>query len=546
MIALALAALLAQDESVLRASWGVPRDLDPQRAQTLAEARYVAALFEGLTTIGADGASAAPGVAERWEESADGLTWTFRLREARWSDGSPLGAADFVASWRRALRFETGCAFAPLFRAMRNVGPYLDGLEADAILSQYEDLKPVQPRLVRERLRLGTSRRHVEALKKRGEDEAAEAAAARADVAEADLGFEATDERTLVVRVEKRTPWLPVTLAFMAFVPVPGRAIEAHGAAWVQPGRLVGNGPYLYASSSLSTLTLRRNPRYWDPRGPARIEVGLHSPDLAVEKFKEGGLDWVAREQIPEGAAPPGLVTGSGWSTFFLRVNAKKPPFDKPGLRLALAKAVDRAPVAEAARAPAATTLVPRGFPGYPEAKGVARDPAGAMEALLKDAGAAGLPPLELLATDAFRLGEAAAALRDSLEKSLGLAIRVRILRFPAYREALATGEFSLALGAWMGDAFDPSSFLEGWTSSHPENAFGAADPDFDRLLAAAGQEPAERLLRLSAAEQELLRGGAVIPLFAGAERALVGPRLEGFRFGLAGPYPLKELRVRP
>jgi ABC-type oligopeptide transport system substrate-binding subunit len=535
----------AQDESLLRVSWGVPRELDPHRAQTFAEARYVAALFEGLTAIGADGASAAPGVAERWEESADGLAWTFHLREARWSDGSPLTAADFVSSWRRALRVETGCAFAPLFRRIRNVGPYLDGLEADAILAQYEDLKPVQPNLVRVRLAACASKRHVEGLKKRGEDEAAAEAAKRADVAEAELGFSAPDPRTLLVRVEERTPWLPVTLAFMAFVPVPERAIAAHGAEWVKPGRLVGNGPYLYAASALSTLTLRRNPRYWDPRGPARIDVGLHSPELAVEKFKEGGLDWVSREQIPDGAAPDGLVKGSGWSTFFLRLNCSKPPFDKPALRLAIAKALDRAPVAEAARAPAATSLVPRGFPGYPEVSAPARDPAGAMEALLKETGTAGPPRLEILATDAFRLGEAAAALRDQLEKSLGLVVRVRTMRFPAYREALATGEFQLAMGAWMGDAFDPLTFLEGWTATHPENAFGAADAGFDRLLAAAAADPAARLATLAKAEERLLAGAAVIPLFAGADLALVGPRLEGFRFGLAGPFPLKELRVR-
>jgi oligopeptide transport system substrate-binding protein len=544
IVALALALTLAggQDESVLRVSWGPPGELDPHRAQTLAESRFVAALFEGLTTIGADGVSAAPGVAEGWEESADGLAWTFALREAAWSDGSPLTSADFVFAWRRALRVETGCVFTGLFRMIRNVGPYLGGLEADAILAQYEDLKPVQPNLVREKLRTGASRRHVEALRLRGETEAAAAAAGRPDVAEADLGFSAPDPKTLVVRVERRSPWLPVTLAFLSFVPLPAKAIAAHGADWVKPGRLVGNGPYLAASSTLTQLVLRRNPRYWDPQGPDRIEIGLHSPEVALELFKEGRLDWVAREQIPDGAPPAGLVRSSAWSTFFLRLNAAKPPFDKPGLRLAIARAIDRAPVAEAARAPVAESLVPRGFPGYPEVRGPARDAAAAMEALLKETGAAAPPRLEILATDGFRLAEAAVAVRDQLEKTLGLSVRVRVLRFPAYREALGTGDFALAMGAWMGDYFDPLTFLEGWSTGHPENAFGLSDPEFDRLLAAG---PGGRLAALAKAEERLLASGVVVPLHSGTDLALAGPRLEGFRFSLAGPLSPKRLRLR-
>ena len=553
MSLLAALLLLAQDESVLRLSWGVPGHLDPHRASTAAEARYVAALFEGVTTAAEDGVTAAPGLAASWEESPDGLTWVFRLREAAWSNGDPVTAGDLVYAWRRASRVRTACPFLGLFRAFRNVSAWLEVQEADAILDQYEELKAGQAALVSERLAATARRRHVEALRRRKEELAAAAAERRVDVDEKDLGFEAVDARTLRVTLERRTPWLAHLLSLHVFVPLHAKTLETAGEAWVKPGTIVTNGPYLFEEATIARIALKRNPRYWDPallEAPARIDAGLHTPDLALEKFREGKLDWIAREQVPEKEARTlaGRTRFDGWGSYFLRANVKRAPFDRPGLRLAFARAVDRAPLAAAADASPATALVPPGFPGWRGSTAPAFDTASAMEGLLKETefDLSKLPALELLAPDLLGLAATAESLRGQLEKSLGVRITLRVMKLPAYLKAAAAGEFHLALGAWLGDAFDPSTFLEGWRTGHPNNPGRWSRPEFDALIVKSFEtaDPTARLELLGKAEAMLLEDGALVPLFWASEFYAASPRLRGLQPNPLGRFPLKHLRV--
>jgi oligopeptide transport system substrate-binding protein len=493
-------------------------------------------------------------MAERWESSADGLAWTFRLREAKWSDGIPVASRDFVYAWKRALRVETGCEFVPLFRAIRGVGEYLDGLEADAMLAQYDDLKAVQPELLAARLKAHAQRRHAEPLRKRGELEAAKLAEGRPDAGEKDLGFEAPDDRTLRVALARRTPWILELLSLMPFAPVPERAVAAHGEGWVRPGRIVSNGPYLFHEADALGIRLKRNPAYWDPaaaKAPARVEVSFHSEAVALEKFREGRLDWVTREQIPPEKAndQKDLVRFGTWGTFFLRLNCARPPFDKPGMRVALARAVDRAKLAAAVGSAPAERLVPAGFRGYPAAAGLAFDRAAAAEGMLKESGfdPSKFPKVEILAADAFRFVAAAEILREQLEATLGVAVKVRTMKFPAYLRALGTGEYQAALGAWLGDYFDPATFLEGWTKGHPQNGTGWSSAEFDALVAAAEEEVdrAKRLEMLAKAEAILLREAPVVPLYGAADHHLAGPRVSGLAPNLLGRFPLKFVRVK-
>lgn len=551
---LGLLLVAAQEESILRVSWAPPAQLDPHRATSHAESRYVGALFEGLVAPGEDGVTAVPGMAERWESSPDGLAWTFHLREAKWSDGRPVTSGDFVWSWKRALRADTGCEFVPLFRAFRGVGEYLDGLEADAMLAQYDDLKAVQPEILASRLKAQARRRHAEALRKRGELEAAKLAEARPDFGEKDLGFEAPDERTLRVTLSRRSPWILDLLTLMPFAPLPEPAVTAHGEGWVRPGRIVTNGPYLFDQADALGIRFKRNPAYWDPalaKAPARVEVSFHSEAVALEKFREGRLDWVTREQIPPEKAneQKDLVRFGTWGTFFLRLNCARPPFDKPGMRVALARAVDRSKLGVAAGAGPAERLVPPGFKGYPEVPGLPFDRAAAVEGMLKESGfdPAKFPKVEILSADAFRFVAVAETLREQLDATLGVAVKVRTMKFPAYLRALGTGEYQAALGAWMGDYFDPATFLEGWTKGHPQNGTGWSSADFDRLLAAAAEEPdpGKRLEALARAEEILLREAPVVPLHSFSDYHLASPRVSGLKPNLLGRFPLKHLRVQ-
>lgn len=492
-----------EEEGTLRIGGVPPLHLDPHRVTALSEARLATALFEGLTTHRADGVTPAPGVAEHWEESPDGFQWTFRLRPARWSGGEELTAADLVVSWRRALAPSTDCRFRGLFRVFRNVG------------------------------------RHLETLPSEG----------RSEMEERELGFEATDPRTLRVTLERRVPWLPDLLAFPCFSPIPAPAVRESGEDWTRPGRIVTNGPYLLESAGAGGITLRKNPAYWEaiPGAPARIRIEFMAGEEALREFEAGRLDWVVRERIPPGREGiRGLVAHPAWEVRFLRFHVKKPPFDRKEMRLAVAKAVNRRALEGAGRP--AVRLVPPGFPDYGGGKAPPEDPAGAMEALLKATGAdlGKFPRIELLTSEAPEAVDLGRRLRGCLERTLGVVVQISSMKFPAYERALWRGEFQAVLEEVPGEGFDPAAFLEEWRGGHPRNTGGWSSPEYDALLAAASRErdPGRRLRILEEAETMLLSEAAVVPLLWPEIRDLVGPRLRGFHPNPMGRCVWKHLRL--
>jgi oligopeptide transport system substrate-binding protein len=531
LLAAVLLLLPAQDADTLRVSWGVPCELDPQRAASRVEAWIAAALFDGL-----------PSLSEA-EVSEDGRTWTFNLREAAWSNGDPLTAGDFVFSWRRALRPETGCELTELFRVFRNAGGWLDALEADALVAQYDDFSKADREAAAKRLAEIGRKRHAAALRRRGELEASRAAEARPELAEKDLGFEAVDARTVRVVLERRAPWLPGLLALPCFAPLHAKTLAAHGAGWVKPGRLVSNGAYAFAEATPLSLTLRRRAG----EGPARVVVELLSEEVALEKFREGKLDWISREQIPaeKRAEQKDLVTWETWGSVFVRFNTARAPFDRVEVRRALARGIDRGPVAST-RGKASARLVPPGFPSYPAVEGLSHDRAAAMEGLLKETGfdLSSFPRVEFLTTDAPEASAAGQALADQLEKDLGLSLRVRSMKWPAYVRALASGDFEVALGGWTGDYPDPLAFLEPWSKGRSSG--GWSDAEFEALLgrADAARGP-ERLGFLAQAERRLLDAAAVVPLYTLQDSLLVSPRVRGLVPDALSRLSLRSLRLR-
>ncbi len=543
-----------QDETTLRVSWGVPKEIDPHLASGPVESRYVLALFEGLISAGLNGVNPVPGMAEHWKTSEDGLTWTFLLRKAQWSDGKPVTAHDFVYAWRRALRPATGCPHTSLFLVFKNAAAYLESLEADELVIQHDDFSPGLKKQAIERLTAIARKKHATALKHRGADDAARAAEARPDVGEEDLGFKALDDQTLCLTLERRTPHLPHLLSLMTFVPLPKDAVEKHGHDWIRPDRIVVNGPYVLESVSPIKLVLKRNPNYWDilaGAGPERVSVGLKSPQGALAAFAAGNLDWVAHEQIPPDEIDKNkhLLRSPSWGTYFLRLNTAKPPFDNPAVRLAFARAVDRAGIAEAARADKADLLVPPGFRGYPKVDPVPGDKAAAIEALLKESNfdLSTFPKINLLVPEGLLPNAAGERLRQSFEEALAINVGLKVMKPPAYLRSLQGGDYQMALGGWAGRVFDPAALLEIWTTGHTENATGWSDKEYDELIKTAAGEaiPRKRFELLSRAEARLLQAAPVIPLCTPVDVHLVGIRLTGLRPNLLGRFPLKHLRLR-
>jgi oligopeptide transport system substrate-binding protein len=535
-------AAVAQEAGPLRVAWDYPETGDPQRAALPGDRRLTTALFEGLTTFAADGVTPEPGMAASWKEGEDRKTWTFRLREATWSDGSPVTAGDFVRAWRRAIRPGTACPYRPLFRLFEGAQEWMDGAEADALLVVFDDQTEARRGELAEVLEKIARHRHEAALRLRGLEAAAEAAAKRPDVQVEAVGFRAVDARTLEVRLVRPVPDLPGLVGGMSFAPVPPAAEGKGDADWT---RWPINGPYLLGKVTPAGMTLERNPGYWDEAAkdrPERIEVSLAGN--AAKDFADGRRDWVSGERLAPGE---GTVRHDTWGTYFLRLNVRKPPFDAVAVRMAVARAIDRKAVAGGATP--VGRLVPAAFPGYPEVKGQAFDPAVAMQGMLEASGfdTSTFPKVEIITPDIDGLPEAARAVRAELEKHLGIEVRVRTLKPPAYFAEVTAGRFEAAMGAWMGGRFDPSAFLEAWTTGHPDNSGGWSGGKFDALLEKAEGTPGGegRLALLAEAEGLLLGEVPLIPLYAAGSAFLVSDRLTGITPNLMDRFPLKHLRLR-
>ena len=480
-----------------------PATLDPQLA-TLPDEYFTArALFEGLVTPDPDGGAPRPGVAVRWEVSPDGLTWTFHLRaDARWSNGDPVTAQDFVWSFRRILTPSLGAAKAPLFFVVKNARAYAQGGITDFTT----------------------------------------------------VGFAAPDARTLAVTLEHPAPYLPALAATGAWLPVHPPTVERHGTGrdsrWSEPGHLVGNGPYaLTAWRRAQRIELQRNPHYWD-RTVVHIPV-IHlvmfdNNDAEERAFRAGQIDitmTVPAARLEHYATEePGLLRRQPlFETRYLALNTHRGPLADPRVRRALALGLDRQAlvgrVLKGGQQPA-WSLIPPGLGGYTSTAAISADaggPAATVEqarALLAAAGypeGRGFPRLEFSTWTNTPVLE---ALQQMWRQNLGIETAITLREGRAHLGALAAGDFDLALMPLIPDYDDPADAFADFTGGAPANHGRWTHPRYDALVAAAGRnnDPAGRLAAYRAAEQILLEEMPVIPLYFSCQNHLISGRVHGWR----------------
>jgi oligopeptide transport system substrate-binding protein len=382
------------ERQVLRyISGSEPESLDPQIGSGQPEARIYVALFDGLTEYDPKTGEATPSLAERWDIGQGNTEFTFHLRPAQWSDGTPITAEDVVYSVRRGLTpsfasrttyiaydiayaeaFNNGSAFVrekrtgefvrdPRDPAWRLVVPGEPGdrdkLPADLkALMQGNDVVPV-----------------------RGQD----------------VGVEAIDAQTVRFRLQRPVPFFPGLLAHQFFRPVPRAAIERYGDAWTRPGNLTSSGAFrLETWRPYDRMTLVKNPMYWDA-AVVRLERITFYPvedvTTMMNLYKAGDVDATYNHTVP--AAWNDRIRGlhdfmnaPENANEFYYFNALLKPTSDARVRRALNMAIDKVALADFRRtATPLTGFVPHGiFPGYPEAKGDAFDPERAKQ-LLAEAG---------------------------------------------------------------------------------------------------------------------------------------------------------------
>src|SRR5580765_1678673 len=290
-------ALAASQVLVRAVDAGGMRSIDPSISTDVPAAHVLDDLFEGLTRLDERG-EPVPGIASSWQTSADGRIWTFHLREARWSNGDPVRAADFVYAWRRTVNPATASDYAQALAPVANA------------IAISEGQLPV-----------------------------------------AALGISAPDERTVRVQLNAPTPYLLSLLTKAYAYPQYEPAVRAHGEDWVRPEYIVSNGAFVLREHVIGgRVTLERNPRYWDA-GHVRLQQVVYLPlDRAVQtaRFFAGELmftDSFSAEQTAWLRERLGsqVVSAPYLGNFVLGLNAQRPPFaGNRNLRMALTLGVDR------------------------------------------------------------------------------------------------------------------------------------------------------------------------------------------------------------
>jgi oligopeptide transport system substrate-binding protein len=447
-----------------------PESLDPAIITGQPEGRVVNALFEGLTTYDSAG-RAVPGMAESWTISEDRKTYVFKIRDdAKWSDGSPVTARDFVGSWRRTLSPETGSGYNYQLFYIKNAKRFADG--------EIEDFSQV--------------------------------------------GVRAVDDRTLQVELESPTPFFLELCAFPTLHPVPVKLIDEAGDDWIKPGRIINNGAYLLEEWKINDrIRLRRNPGYWNAKNVALEVVDvlpIAKDTVAFNFYASGNADLV----MDKGLAPPSLLedlkkrpdfhAAPFLGTYFLRFNCQQGPFADVRVRKAFAMTVDKQKIVERitrAGETAAPGFVPPGLDGHIAPEGLPYDPDRA-RALLAEAGfpeGRGFPLVRYLYSEGGLNEAIAVELQSMWRQKLGINVSLARQEWKVYLNSMNSLDYDIARSSWVGDYPDPNTFLDMFVTGGGNNRTGWSSKQYDALIAAAAREadPSVRLQILADAERLLV-----------------------------------------
>ncbi len=433
--------------------------IDPAQSTTQKENRVISALFEGLMRFDKTG-HAEPGCAYEPVVSPDGKTYTLTIRDnARWSNGEPILARDFLRSWKRILLKSTASDYASM----------LFNIEGAEKFNSQDD----------------------------GDFNT--------------VGAKALSERVLEIRLTNPVPYFRDTLAFMTFFPLHMDTLDKLPAGekdrYWKPGTLVGNGAYLLKEWRLNDrIRLVKNPAYWDAAN-VKLEtidvLPIENPNTAINLFLTGDADlMVDKDLVPSSVADqlskkPYFHRKPFLGTLFVRFNTLRKPYDDERVRKALTMVIDRRRLTDVitrmGEEPAMTISPPGVGNGYVLPEGLARNIPEAKR-LLAEAGypdGRGFPVIDYLYPSKNPVDNGIAVELQSMWKSaLGLTVSLRRQEQKVYYETQQKMDYDLSRSSWVGDYNDPNTFLDLFTSTNGNNRTGWKNAEYDSLITAASSEP--------------------------------------------------------
>ena len=494
-----------------------PTDLDPQVITSAQDAKIVLALEEGLVTLDPADLRPLPGAAAGWDVSADLTVYTFHLRPtAKWSDGAPVTAQDFLYAFRRMLSPRLGAEYSYMLYDMANAEAFNLGKLAD--FSQ--------------------------------------------------VGCQALDPLTLRITLRFPTPYFLALLSHQSWFPLRKACIEKYGpmdergTKWTLPGHYVGNGPFVLAEwRTNEIIKVVKNPHYWDAANVRLHGINFHpieSADTEERAFRAGQLHVTSTLPIEKidryrQDAPDVLRVTPFLTTYFYRFNTARHPLDDVRVRRALAMSIDRGElvrgVTRGGQLPA-FGLVPPGLPGYPPTPYFQEDVAAARK-LLADAGypdGANFPPLQI----SFNTNEAhqkiAVAFQAMWHKNLGINVTLQNMESKVLEDTMRSQDYQIARYAWTGDYPDPNSFLTLMTSDGGNNQTGWRNPEYDQLLGLAARtaDPVARMEVFHRAEAILMNDMPIMPIYFYTNIHLQRSGVKGWPSNLLDYHPYQRVYLQP
>jgi oligopeptide transport system substrate-binding protein len=481
-----------------------PETIDPHVLTGQADGRVGGALFEGFTRFDPRSGRAIPGLAERWELSADGRTYTFHLRtNAAFSTGEPIRADDFVWSWQRAVNPLTGADYSGFFFYVKG------GRELATAISTNL----------------------------------------------AELGIRALDPLTVQVELVNPTPFFLDLCAMRIMAVVPRWTIERFGDQWIRAQPLPCSGPYALISwRPNDRIQVRRNPHYWDAANVLSERVDFLPGDssaTALNLFLTGGVDFIVdKNMIPTELNDvlrerPDFHRYDYLGNYFARFNVTRKPFTDVRVRQAICLVVDKRRIVERITRlgeKPASALTPPGTGDYVGPEGLGHNAVAAAtnetsyvaemaknilvaKRLLADAGfpdGKGFPDFSYM----FNAGGGGGArmheqigveLQAMVREHLGLRMEMRPVEWKTYLSDMSQLNFDMVRGSWIGDYQDPTTFLDCFLADSGNNRTGWRNADYDRLMneAAAEADQSRRFALLRRAETLLTRDEVpMLPLF--------------------------------
>ncbi len=483
-----------------------PQTIDPALNSAVDGAIVLVNVFEGLAKTD-ENEKAVPGMAEKWEMSEDGTTYTFHLRDAKWSDGEPVKAQDFEYAWKRALDPATAAEYGYQMY-------YLKGGEA-----------------------FNSGEGSID-----------------------DVGVKAIDDKTLEVVLEAPTPYFLELTAFPTYYPVRQDIVEADPEGWaLNMETYISNGPFKITEwNHNDVMKAVKNENYYDAENIKLDGIDFYmivEASTALAAFQSDELDY--NETIPQEQIPTLKESNEDFEiqpylgTYFYVFNITKDPVDDVRVRQALSMAIYRQAivdvVAQGGQLPA-NGFVP---PGISTSDGKDfRDVAGdygmkttadveAAQALLAEAGypnGEGFPAMEVMYNTNDGHKAIAEAIQEMWKQNLGISVELRNEEWKVFQETRTQGNFVVARHGWIGDYVDSMTFLDMWLSNSGNNNSQWKSPEFDKLIGDSKRaSAAERDQLMIQAENLMMEEMVSMPIYYYTKPTLLKSYVKGVHFSPLG-----------